>query len=111
MGLSLVPACFAAALRLTIPESPRFTLDVTDNIAKAFDEADRFNNANLEPEWVRLANQDAISSVLSQAADEDEDKEAVTVTTTDVLDIDQSKIGALIGAIPEHTHSAGYLRE
>lgn len=95
MGLSLIPAFFASILRLTIPESPRFTLDVTDNIAKAFDESNRFNNAHLEPEWVRQANVDTIETVLSHDEDDAPEGEKLEPTTNvDVVDINQSKIQA-----------------
>jgi len=93
MGLSLVPAVIASLLRLTIPESPRYTLDVTDNISKAFDESNRFNNAALEPEWVRQANLDTVSTALSQD-DDDNASKGDEQELIDVIDINQSKIQA-----------------
>jgi MFS family permease len=45
MGLSLIPATFAVVIRLSIPESPRYTLDVLDDPYKAFEEANRFNES------------------------------------------------------------------
>ena len=97
IGLALIPALAAAVLRLTIPESPRYTLDVSDNIAKAFDETNRFNNANLEPAWVKQANMDAVSSALAADDSEIERGSAVFSSVTyndrvDLTDIDQSKI-------------------
>ena len=56
MGLSLIPATFAIVIRLSIPESPRYTLDVSDNPFKALVEADRFNDSNLLQELDELAN-------------------------------------------------------
>jgi PHS family inorganic phosphate transporter-like MFS transporter len=56
MGLSLVPASFAVLVRLSIPESPRYTLDVLDDPYKAFEEANRFNESNLLDEFNLQAN-------------------------------------------------------
>ncbi|KAJ9651276.1 hypothetical protein H2198_009430 [Neophaeococcomyces mojaviensis] len=94
IGLSLIPAFIASLLRLTIPESPRYTLDVTDNISKAFDESTRFNNAKLQqPEWVTQANQNTNSAALAQ--DEDGNVSGGEETELiDVIDINQSKIEA-----------------
>lgn len=99
VGLSLIPAFLASVLRLTIPESPRYTLDVNDNIAKAFDESNRFNNANLEPEWVRQANRDIVSDSINSDNTFDPSKpkmvaEIFTTEEASVLDIDQSQIQA-----------------
>ena len=56
MGLGLIPAVFAVVVRLSIPESPRYTLDVLDNPYKAFEEANRFNESNLLDEFNLQAN-------------------------------------------------------
>ena len=55
-GLGLVPAVFAVVVRLSIPESPRYTLDVVDDPYKAFEEANRFNGSNLLDEFNLQAN-------------------------------------------------------
>ncbi|KAJ9652315.1 hypothetical protein H2198_008403 [Neophaeococcomyces mojaviensis] len=47
MGLSLVLASFAMILRFNIPESPRFRMDVQDDLWRAFEETDRFRNTGL----------------------------------------------------------------
>ncbi len=47
MGLGLIPAVLAVVVRLSIPESPRYTLDVLDDPFKAFEEANRFNDSQL----------------------------------------------------------------
>ncbi|KAK5329407.1 hypothetical protein LTR70_000556 [Exophiala xenobiotica] len=98
IGLALIPAFAAAVLRLTIPESPRFTLDVADNIARAFDETNRFNNAKLEPEWVKQANMDTVGEILAaEQAEGDNSGQGSTpaiVDVVDVTDIDQSRIQA-----------------
>jgi hypothetical protein len=56
MGLSLIPAVFAVIIRLSIPESPRYTLDVLDDPFKAFEEANRFNESNLQDQFNLQAN-------------------------------------------------------
>ena len=56
MGLGLIPAVFAVVIRLSIPESPRYTLDVVDDPYKAFEEANRFNGSNLLNEFNLQAN-------------------------------------------------------
>lgn len=56
MGLSLIPAGFAVVIRLSIPESPRYTLDVLDDPFKAFEEANRFNESNLQEQFNLQAN-------------------------------------------------------
>lgn len=96
IGLCLIPAFLAAVLRLTIPESPRFTLDVSENIAKAFEETNRFNNANLEPEWVKQANIDTVGQIMTESGDEGTVGKPLTSATIDevgdIMDVDQSKI-------------------
>ena len=96
IGLALIPAFLAAVLRLTIPESPRYTLDVNENVAKAFDESNRFNNADLEPEWVRQANLDFVGDSISanEAFEGAHPKTPFTAIDEilDVRDIDQSQI-------------------
>ncbi len=93
IGLCLIPAFTAAVLRLTIPESPRYTLDVLDNVAKAFDETNRFNNAKLEPEWVKLANKDTVEEIIAAGlVHENSRKISSSATTNEVVDIDQSRI-------------------
>ena len=49
MGISLVPASLTAVMRFTIPESPRYTLDVRDDPLKAMEETDRLKRPSLEP--------------------------------------------------------------
>lgn len=96
IGLSLIPAFLAAVLRLTIPESPRYTLDVNENVARAFDESNRFNNAELEPEWVRQANLEIVADTITadEAFGAIPSKTAYTAVeeVLDVRDIDQSQI-------------------
>jgi MFS transporter, PHS family, inorganic phosphate transporter len=61
MGLGLIPAAFAVVLRLTIPESPRYTLDVLHDPFKAFDEANRFNQSELVEEFQRQSNIEVVN--------------------------------------------------
>jgi PHS family inorganic phosphate transporter-like MFS transporter len=62
MGLSLIPATFAVVIRLSIPESPRYTLDVLDDPYKAFQEANRFNESNLGEEFTLRANLELVKA-------------------------------------------------
>ncbi|KAF8318368.1 phosphate permease [Clavulina sp. PMI_390] len=41
IGLGCIPAVFALYFRLTLPETPRFTLDVAMNVARAQDDVDQ----------------------------------------------------------------------
>ena len=50
LGLGLIPAVLAVLLRLRIPESPRYTLDVLQDTSKAFEDSNRFNKASLNEE-------------------------------------------------------------
>ena len=42
IGLGCVPACFALYFRLTIPETPRFTMDIERNVTQAAQDVDNF---------------------------------------------------------------------
>jgi PHS family inorganic phosphate transporter-like MFS transporter len=64
MGLGLIPASFAVFVRLSIPESPRYTLDVLDDPYKAFEEANRFNDSNLQDEFNQQANRALVNAFL-----------------------------------------------
>jgi MFS transporter, PHS family, inorganic phosphate transporter len=64
MGLSLIPASFAVCVRLSIPESPRYTLDVLDDPYKAFEEVNRFNDSNLQDEFDQQANRALVNAFL-----------------------------------------------
>ena len=55
-GLGLIPALVAVVMRLMIPESPRYTLDLSDNPFKAFDETNRLRRSNLESEFIHQSN-------------------------------------------------------
>lgn len=99
IGLSLIPAFIAAMLRKTIPESPRFTLDVTDNLTKAFEETNRFNQAKLKPNWVKQANFNTVGSAYqAEGADFSRTSNvpapAIPDEEIDILDINQAQIRA-----------------
>ena len=51
MGLGLLPAAIAVILRLSIPETPRYTLDILNDPFKAFEETNRFNATQLQGEY------------------------------------------------------------
>lgn len=55
-GLSLIPSFITAILRFTIPESPRYTLDVADDPLKAFAETKRLKGLSPEEELVDHPN-------------------------------------------------------
>ena len=64
IGLGCVPGCIALYFRLTIPETPRFTLDIQRNVAQAARDVDAFfahGGYTVEPEAVsrRLSAQRA----------------------------------------------------
>jgi PHS family inorganic phosphate transporter-like MFS transporter len=42
IGLGCVPACIALYFRLTIPETPRFTMDIERNVAQASQDVETF---------------------------------------------------------------------
>ena len=42
IGLGCVPACVALYFRLTIPETPRFTMDIERNVNQAAQDVDNF---------------------------------------------------------------------
>ena len=48
IGLGLIPAAFTALLRFTIPESPRYTLDVLNDPQRASEETDKLKGWNRE---------------------------------------------------------------
>ena len=50
MGLGLIPAAFTAVLRFTIPESPRYTLDVLNDPLRASEETNKLKGWNQESE-------------------------------------------------------------
>jgi PHS family inorganic phosphate transporter-like MFS transporter len=85
MGLGLIPAAFALVLRLTIPESPRYTLDIADDLAKAFDELDRFNRTtSLRQQWDHLLKVELVQDSGASMGELDEAKEGVTTETQPV---------------------------
>jgi MFS family permease len=51
-GLGLFPALFTAIMRFTIPESPRYTLDVLDDPSKALRETERFSAVD---SWIEMS--------------------------------------------------------
>ena len=42
IGLGCVPACIALYFRLTIPETPRFTMDIERNVQQAASDVENF---------------------------------------------------------------------
>ena len=66
MGLGLIPAVLAVVVRLSIPESPRYTLDVLDDPYKAFEEANRFNGSQLLDEFNLQTNMALINNAFAR---------------------------------------------
>ena len=62
IGLALVPALVTAIMRFTIPESPRYTLDVLNDPFKASEETNRLKSLSLGSEIINQSN----SAVISQ---------------------------------------------
>ena len=61
IGLGLIPALFTAIMRFTIPESPRYTLDVLNDPYKASEETDRLKRSSLGSEIIISSDTAAIS--------------------------------------------------
>ena len=61
IGLALVPALLTAIMRFTIPESPRYTLDVLNDPFKASAETNRLKRFNLGSEIINQSNSAVIS--------------------------------------------------
>ena len=58
LGLALIPALF---MRFTIPESPRYTLDVLNDPFKASEETDRLKGFCPGPEIINQPNSAVVS--------------------------------------------------
>ena len=56
IGAALVPALFTAIMRFTIPESPRYTLDVQRDPFKASEETDKLKKFDLGPDFTSQSN-------------------------------------------------------
>ncbi|KAI0750580.1 hypothetical protein BC629DRAFT_1246991, partial [Irpex lacteus] len=55
IGLGCVPAAIALWFRLTIPETPRFTMDIERNVRQAIDDIDQFlktGSYNYDPDSI-----------------------------------------------------------
>lgn len=71
-GLGLIPALLAVIMRLLIPESPRYTLDVVDDPFKALDETDRLRRSNHEAQLTHESNMEIIQR-FAEGKENDED--------------------------------------
>ena len=60
-GLALVPALLTAIMRFTIPESPRYTLDVLNDPFKASEETNRLKRSSLGSEIIIQSDSAATS--------------------------------------------------
>lgn len=71
MGLGLLPAVAAIVLRLSIPETPRYTLDILNDPYKAFEESNRFNNSQLNQEYRHQSNTEQAFALTNQKDETD----------------------------------------
>ena len=78
IGLALVPALFTAIMRFTIPESPRYTLDVLNDPFKASEEANRLKRFSLGSEIIHQSN----SAVISQNSTPNDEQDFTSPSTT-----------------------------
>jgi MFS transporter, PHS family, inorganic phosphate transporter len=53
-GFGIIPACIGLYFRLTVPETPRFTLDVRDDDEGALYDATRFTTGNRRFRWAKF---------------------------------------------------------
>lgn len=70
-GLGLLPAVAAVVLRLSIPETPRYTLDVLNDPFKAFEDSNRFNDSQLQEEYLHQSNMELAHAFASQKTEID----------------------------------------
>lgn len=60
LGLGLVPAMLTAIIRFTIPESPRYTLDVANNPLKAFRDSNKLKGSKLGSDIINRSGTDVM---------------------------------------------------
>ena len=78
IGLAIIPAFFTAIMRFTIPESPRYTLDVLNDPLKATEETDRLKRSCPGFESINLSNTAVVPQSSSPNMEEDVISPAVT---------------------------------
>ena len=89
IGLSLIPALFTTIMRFTIPESPRYTLDVRKDPSKAWEETERLQRLSLGSETIDQWNAGEDSQ---DAPPKNEDEEAArTFSITNGTDMDDNQ--------------------
>ena len=96
-GLGLIPALVAVVMRLMIPESPRYTLDVSDNPFKAFDETNRLRGSNLESEFIHQSNIEIVEQYGGAAVQKVEgDGDSSDTTPSDATNDSNAHLGPTI---------------
>ena len=68
IGLGCIPACVALYFRLTIPETPRFTMDIERNVQQAAADVENFLTSGtfvVDPDAVRVLRPVPGKSVVS----------------------------------------------
>ena len=83
IGSALVPALFTAIMRFTIPESPRYTLDVLNDPFRASEETNRLKGFSLGSEIRSQSN----SAVISQNCMPNDVENVTGPSTTDGHDL------------------------
>ena len=78
IGLALIPALFTAILRFTIPESPRYTLDVLNDPFKAHEETDRLKGLSLGSEIIDQS--DSAVNIQNSAPNDEQDVASPSIT-------------------------------
>ena len=78
IGLGLIPALFTAIMRFTIPESPRYTLDVLNDPFKASEETERLKRFSLGSEIINQSS----SAMISQNPTPNDDEDVTSPSTT-----------------------------
>jgi PHS family inorganic phosphate transporter-like MFS transporter len=79
IGLGLIPASLTAVMRFTIPESPRYTLDVLNDPLKAYKETERLKRSSFGSETIDLSNS---AAPVQHLLFNNEDEEAHTISST-----------------------------
>ena len=79
IGLALIPALFTAIMRFTIPESPRYTLDVLHDPFKASEETNRLKRFSRGSEIMNQSN----SAVVSQKSTPNDEEDVANPAITD----------------------------
>ena len=90
VGLALIPALFTAILRFTIPESPRYTLDVLNDPFKASEETDRLKGLSFGPDIIDQSN--PAVNIQNSTSNEEQDVASPRITNRHDLGRDPTSL-------------------